>query len=285
MPPVREVNDHNAHIEDELTDIVNEVPEEPTSTPVCIISEDELGMNDDHTAEIPIEELASDNANIFTCMTDPFKPARVEEIQRLVTVGDDLSNKEHAQVKLLIAEFADVFALSVSEVKQVDGAVHRLNIEPNAKFSTKVHQKPLTPPQRRYLHEKLQTMLDADIIEPCEPGQVKCVSPTTLAQKTHEGAGLTLDELQHRVNEECVKNGLGPQFDLPPRPTTQAADSVTGDKENEPKWRICQNFSQINKVMQVAPMPQGDIRGKQQRLSGHRWSRRLTSQQDFMQWS
>ena len=215
--------------------------------------------------------MASDNTNIFTRATDPFKPAQVEEIQHLVTIGDDLTADERAQVQLLISEFADVFALSVSEVKQVDGAIHQLNIEPNAKFSTKVHQKPLTPPQCRYLHEKLQAMLDADIIEPCEPGQVKCVSPTTLAQKTHKGAGLTLDELQHRVSDECIRNRLEPQFNLPPRPMPQTAADNAGDKEDEPKWRICQNFSQINKVTQVAPMPQGDIRGKQQRLSGHRW--------------
>jgi len=61
-------------------------------------------------------------------------------------------------VKVLISEFADVFALSVSKVKQVEGTVHQLNIEPDAKFSTKVHQKPLTPPQQQYLHEKLQAM-------------------------------------------------------------------------------------------------------------------------------
>ena len=270
-PPVREVPNHSTCTGVEPANIIDEVSKEQTTTPICIISEDKPETGTGPAAEIPTEELASDNANIFTRATDPFKPARVEEIQRLVTIGDDLTADERAQVQLLITEFADVFALSVSEVKQVDGAIHRLNIEPNAKFSTKVHQKPLTPPQRRYLHEKLQAMLDADVIEPCEPGQVKCVSPTTLAQKTHEGAGLTLDELQHRVNDECIRNGLEPQFDLPPRPMPQTSADNAGDKEDEPKWRICQNFSQINKVTQVAPMPQGDIRGKQQRLSGHRW--------------
>ncbi|PSR72495.1 hypothetical protein PHLCEN_2v11634 [Hermanssonia centrifuga] len=38
-----------------------------------------------------------------------------------------------------------------------------------------------------------------------------------------------------------------------------------------PKWRICQNFSQVNKLTEIAPMPQGNIRLKQQNLSGHRW--------------
>src|SRR5277367_6028545 len=37
------------------------------------------------------------------------------------------------------------------------------------------------------------------------------------------------------------------------------------------KWRICQDFADLNKVTQVPPMPQGDIRSKQQQLIGHRW--------------
>ena len=39
----------------------------------------------------------------------------------------------------------------------------------------------------------------------------------------------------------------------------------------EQKWRICQNFAEVNKVMEIAPMPQGNIRMKQQRLSGHKY--------------
>ena len=271
MAPTREVPKHDSHVENNHTDNVDKAIEEPQPAPICVISEEAPETSADYMTEVPTEELASDDAKIFTRMTDPFKPARVAEIQRLVTIGDDLTNQECSQVQSLISEFADAFALSVSEVKHVDGAIHWLNIEPNAKFSTKVHQKPLTPPQRRYLHEKLQAMLDADVIEPCEPGQVKCVSPTTLAQKMHEGVGLTLEELQHRVNDKCINNGLEPHFALPPRPTAQTTDDDPKDKAEDPKWRICQNFSQINKVTQVAPMPQGDIRSKQQRLSGHRW--------------
>jgi hypothetical protein len=37
------------------------------------------------------------------------------------------------------------------------------------------------------------------------------------------------------------------------------------------KWRICQNFNDINKVSEVAPTPQGDIAAKQQRLAGHEY--------------
>jgi len=37
------------------------------------------------------------------------------------------------------------------------------------------------------------------------------------------------------------------------------------------KWRLCQDFGEINKVTAIAPVPQGDVRAKQLRLSGHRY--------------
>lgn len=40
---------------------------------------------------------------------------------------------------------------------------------------------------------------------------------------------------------------------------------------SQPKWRICQNFAEVNKATQVPPLTQGNIRLKQQRLAGHRW--------------
>ena len=50
------------------------------------------------------------------------------------------------------------------------------------------------------------------------------------------------------------------------------SEPVPLDKDNKPtKWRLCQNFREINKATEIAPMPQGDIRAKQQRLSGHRY--------------
>lgn len=165
------------------------------STPVCVITEDVEDRNLADETEVPTEGLQT-NTNLFTRSTDPFKSERVEEVLRLVTIGEDLTEDEKLTVRELLAKWADVFALSVSEVKP-EGAIHRLDISEDASFSCKVNQKPLTPPQRKYLHTSIDTMLAADIIEPCEPGKVKCVSPTTLAQKTHQGAGLTLEELQH----------------------------------------------------------------------------------------
>jgi hypothetical protein len=38
-----------------------------------------------------------------------------------------------------------------------------------------------------------------------------------------------------------------------------------------PKWRVCQNFAELNKGTTVPPILQGDIRIKQQKLCGQRW--------------
>jgi hypothetical protein len=55
-------------------------------------------------------------------------------------------------------------------------------------------------------------MLEAGIIKHADLSKVKCMLPITLGQKQHKGAGLTLEELQHRVNEECEAAGLELHF-------------------------------------------------------------------------
>ena len=234
-------------------------------SPICVVT-DEPQEEEDEPSEINVDAFQGNN-NLFTRMSYPFKKERVDEVLRLVTIGSDLSPEERHKVEDLVRSFADIFALSVSEVKVADNATHQLNIPPDATFPMKVNQKPLTPPQRKYLYDSINAMLEAGVIEACKPEDVKCISPTTLAQKTHQGKGHALAELQHRVNDECIINGMEPRFNLPPRTEPTPEDN----SPDEIKWRICQNFAQINKITKVAPMPQGDIRAKQQRLSGHRW--------------
>jgi Reverse transcriptase (RNA-dependent DNA polymerase) len=112
-------------------------------------------------------------------------------------------------------------------------------------------------------------MLEAGIIERVDPAEIKCVSATTLGQKQHDGAGLTLEELQQKVNKECEAAGLMPHFQVPLTQKPEPGEAPT--KYEEQKWRICQDFRQVNKLSKVAPMPQGDIRAKQHRLSGHKY--------------
>ena len=71
------------------------------------------------------------------------------------------------------------------------------------------------------------------------------------------------------VNEQCIKNGLPNEFDIPLPP--EPFNNPTTKQDIPIKWRMCQDFGGINKVTEVAPVPQGDIRAKQLRLSGHRY--------------
>jgi hypothetical protein len=239
---------------------------EPTA-PICIVTNDERVQTSDLGAEIPTDGLDA-NESLYTRHTNAFKPERVQAVLDTVTLGPNLTEDQRKKASNLISKFADCFALAVSEVTEVPGAVHRLNIPNNTKFSTKVHQRPLTPPQRQYLNKKIDEMLEAGVIEHVDPSRVKCVSPTVLAQKAHEGGGLMLEELQQRIDAECVKTGLEPYFNIP---QNKNAPSAPEPSPKEQKWRICQNFGEINRVTEIAAMPQGDIRLKQQKLSGHRF--------------
>ncbi|KAE9387340.1 hypothetical protein BT96DRAFT_766500, partial [Gymnopus androsaceus JB14] len=90
---------------------------------------------------------------------------RVEEVLRQVKIGNQLTLEQKLRATALIREYADCFALSVGEVCQIPGATHKLNIPKDATFRKKVHQKPLTPPQKEYMHGKIDELLAAGIIE------------------------------------------------------------------------------------------------------------------------
>ena len=116
------------------------ITQTPPTTPICAVTDNTQPYGEEELVEVDVGAL-KDNVNLFTRMTEPHKPERVEEILRLVTIGDDLSTEERQMVRKLISDFADVFALSVSEVKTVEDAVHRLDIPSDATFSLKVNQK------------------------------------------------------------------------------------------------------------------------------------------------
>lgn len=123
-----------------------------------------------------------------------------------------------------------------------------------------IHQQPLTPVQREWYNGVIDDMVEAGIISPIDPKDVKCVSPTTLAQKAHQNRQtLSLAELQHKLNDECIAHCLPPHFDLPPRPEVSNEPSTPLAK---PLWQVCHNYAELNKRTKVAPMPPGDIQRK-----------------------
>jgi RNase H-like domain found in reverse transcriptase/Reverse transcriptase (RNA-dependent DNA polymerase) len=206
---------------------------------------------------------------LLTRKEDPHNSARVGAVLSEVTIGSDLSPIQRDRVRDVIAKYAECFALSMSEVTPVQGAVHRLDIPRDKQFKIKINQRPQTPPQREFFNRTIDKMLEAGIIRPIAHQDVKCCSVTTLAKKAHEGGGRTLNELKHRINEQCIVAGFPSAFeDLAPIEETHPDLDLV---PVQTKWRICQDFTELNQVTKVPPMPQGDIRRKQQNLSGHRW--------------
>lgn len=118
------------------------------------------------------------------------------------------------------------------------------------------------------MEAKINEMLDVGIIRRIHPRDVQFMAQTVLTQKTHEGEGLTLDELKYWVNSQCVEHGLPSEFKMPPQPEPHRAVAEMSQKEPK-KWRMCQDFGGINKVTKIVPVPQGDIQVKQLCLSGH----------------
>lgn len=235
--------------------------------PFSVFLTEDASTSDPGTEQPDIEP--GGDTSLLTRQTDPFKPERVSKIVELVEIGDDVDKKEKAIIQEIIAKYADIFALSISEVTPVKGAVHTLNVPKGKTFGRKIHQRPLKALEREYFFPRLDEMEACGVIRKIDPADVKCCSPTTLAQKAHSSGGLTLLEIQHRLNDACDAEGIPREFpDLPQR---EPAAASTTKEEKTAKYRICQNFGELNKVTQVAPMPQGDIRTKQQALCGERW--------------
>ena len=207
--------------------------------------------------------------SILTRETDPWNQERVKRIVQEVMIGPDITPDQRQIVQELLEEYADCFALSMKEVNAIPGAIHKLNIPEGATFRTKIPPQSYNPDQRAFVDAKVNEMLKAGIIRPIHPSEVRFVAQTVLAQKTHEGQGLDIETLKYKVNDQCIKSGLPGEFELPPQP--DQAQSLPTKQDTPIKWRMCQDFGGINKVTEVAPMPQGDIRAKQLRLSGHRY--------------
>ena len=71
---------------------------------------------------------------LLTRKTDPYNPARIDAILAEVTIGQDLTPAQRKLVRQTVAEHAECFALSMSEVTPVEGAAHRLDIPRDKQF-------------------------------------------------------------------------------------------------------------------------------------------------------
>ncbi|KIK36244.1 hypothetical protein CY34DRAFT_27995, partial [Suillus luteus UH-Slu-Lm8-n1] len=122
---------------------------------------------------------------IYTRQTNAFNPARVTEIIRQITFGEDLTEKEHKELEEFVASNVDSFALSLKEVVPIPGAAINLNVPEHTTFNLQIHQRPLITEQSKFYNAQVIDMLEADLIERAPPELIKCAATTVIAQKAH----------------------------------------------------------------------------------------------------
>ncbi|QRV96890.1 Retrovirus-related Pol polyprotein from transposon opus [Ceratobasidium sp. AG-Ba] len=199
--------------------------------------------------------------------SDPFKPSRVAEILRKVKIGPDISKEQKRKVQALVSEYADVFALSLSEVLPVSITEMKLKIPEDTIFPKRVGQRKLSEPQQQALYAMLDELEEAKIVERVTQDQVAAVSPINMVPKPGGSERPDIRTLQRMANSECRKYGfeikyLGAGF----------YEEIEERKDTQPvKWRLVQNFAAVNKVTQVRPFLMGDLAAKQQAVAGHKF--------------
>ena len=190
-------------------------------------------------------------SNISRQVTDPFSEECVNEILSKVEIGTDLMDKQQDKVTALITEFADVFALSMSEVLVVDWHQHHLEVDPDTKLPKHMSQRPITENQKEWYYKMLNEMEASSVIQKVPGEFIKCLSSTNLAPKEAGKTGATRIEVLRKVNAECIKNGL-PLFweeAITPGESNKALlEALEGIAPNETKskWQICHAFMALN---------------------------------------
>ncbi|KAF8573848.1 hypothetical protein K439DRAFT_1374101 [Ramaria rubella] len=124
-----------------------------------------------------------------------FEQEHFKKILEAITIGTDLSSLEKESVRALVREYADVFALSLSDVQPVDFIRHTLNLPPEIQGPQRASQKPLSAPQIEWLDKTLDNMEIAGIIKKITVTEAKWVSPSLLEPKEAGQRGLSLKEL------------------------------------------------------------------------------------------
>ena len=126
-------------------------------------------------------------------------------------IGPDITDEQCQTIHKLLEEYADCFALSIKEVNAIPGAVHKLKIPEWATFWTKIPPRSYNPDQQAFVNPKVDEILEARIIRLIHPSEVHFVAQMVRAHKTHEGQGLSIDELKHKVKNQCIEHGYTQQ--------------------------------------------------------------------------
>jgi hypothetical protein len=176
---------------------------------------------------------------------DPFHPDCMQKIQLSVTIGEQLSPEQKSEVMALLAEYTDIFSLSLSEVKRLDFIEHQIDVPDDMKLPRIDTSCPLTDSQRQWLHEHVEKLVEAGIIIRIPYNDVRCVGPIVLALKPRHEVTRSVEELRILANAACVDTGVN----LPHPESPFDRSLVAPPAEPAPvQWRLCNNFAALNKA-------------------------------------
>jgi len=197
-----------------------------------------------------------------------FNPERVKTIQAAVEIGSECSPEQRQRVLDLLAEFADTFALTLSEVRPNQRVEHRIDVPADAKLPRHAKPPALTPPQRDWLHKQVDNLLEAGIITRIAYDDVKCLNGIVLAPKPSKNAHYSTEDLHILANAACLKARA--PIPHPNSPTDPSLVPPPPENSKE-AWRLCNNFTALNSVTKVPTFPTGDLASKQSKMGGFRW--------------
>lgn len=148
-------------------------------------------LGDIHQEPFKIDQGTNESRRVL----DPFNKERVEEIVSKIEFGTDLTEDQLQRVKSLVRKFADVFALSMSEVLSVDWHHHHLDIDPDTKLPKRMSQRPITEKQKDWYYRMLDEMEESHVIQKVPGEFIKCLNSTNLAPKEAGKTGATRVEI------------------------------------------------------------------------------------------
>jgi Reverse transcriptase (RNA-dependent DNA polymerase) len=271
----------NVGVEMVLEDQVNEEEEgagEETTEPIGEMTVNLLGAN--LMGDRAIDNLGDLDDRMETHglveqlrrTSDPrsrWDPKRVCMIQEAVTIGPLCSAPQREWVLTLVAEFADVFALTLSEVRPVKFIEHKIHVPQGVKLPLHHRTKPLTEGQRAWFHRRVDKLVEAGIVMPISFHDVKCVNAVVMADKKSGKKSRSMEELRILANAACRKAGVAIPHPQSPADKSMVLDIIPGDDEEN--YRLCIDFLRLNAVAPVASFPMGDLARKQNKMAGKRW--------------
>ncbi|KAM0793639.1 hypothetical protein ACM66B_001071 [Microbotryomycetes sp. NB124-2] len=196
------------------------------------------------------------------------------EILRLIHFGDDkpggngLNESEPASLEALVAEYPDVWALSLDELDTTDTVKCTIPLHEGSQATQPSFRRRFTNPKHReFLITEVARLLRAGKICKVAPKDVTWVSNVTVAPKANiDFRAKSLEQIKAELKaaideqEEQQERGKPPLRAFVPQRT-----DLPDERKN--KLRLCFAFLDLNDATKGAPFPVGDLDAKIGRLS------------------